>query len=135
MTTTAREIVTGFYEDFDLGRLGSSAAVHGDFEAIVFGTTSLDWDGFIEFGQSFLDAFPDGRHVFDHVIADGDTVATVGHYRGRHEGELMGVAPTGREVDFTVMHVDRLEGDRIIEHRGIGDINTMWSQLGVAPPS
>jgi len=23
----------------------------------------------------------------------------------------------------------------IIEHRGIGDINTMWAQLGVDPPT
>jgi predicted ester cyclase len=46
----------------------------------------------------------------------------------------MGVAPTGNEVRFTVMHVDRVEDGRIVEHRGIGDINAMWAQLGVAPP-
>ena len=47
----------------------------------------------------------------------------------------MGVAATGREVDFIVMHVDRVHDGRIVEHRGIGDINTMWAQLGVAPPA
>jgi hypothetical protein len=66
---------------------------------------------------------------------DGDDVATIGHYRGHHHGELMGVPATGGEVDFTVMHVDRLRNGRIVEHRGIGDVNTMWTQLGVDPPS
>jgi len=42
---------------------------------------------------------------------------------------------TGRKVDFTVMHVDRVRDGRIGEHRGIGDINTMWAQLGVTPPA
>ena len=46
----------------------------------------------------------------------------------------MGVAPTGKDVDFTVMHVDRVRDGRIVEHRGIGDIATMWAQLGVHRP-
>ena len=45
----------------------------------------------------------------------------------------MGVSATGREVDFTVMHVDRVHDGRIVEHRGIGDINSMWAQLGIDP--
>jgi hypothetical protein len=57
-----------------------------------------------------------------------------GHYRGRHDGELMGVPATGNDVDFTVMHVDRVQDGRIVEHRGIGDINAMWAQLAVKPP-
>jgi predicted ester cyclase len=47
----------------------------------------------------------------------------------------MGLPATGKQVDFTVMHVDRVRGGRIVEHRGIGDINTMWAQLGVEPPT
>jgi predicted ester cyclase len=38
-------------------------------------------------------------------------------------------------VSFVVMHVDRVRDGRIVEHRGIGDIHTMWAQLGVAPPA
>jgi predicted ester cyclase len=128
-----KALVVRFYEDFDRGDLGRFEAVDHEFEATVFGTTVLDWRGFVAFGQSFLDAFPDGRHEFDFVVAEGDTVATIGHYRGRHDGELMGMAATGKEVDFTVMHVDRVQGGRIVEHRGIGDINAMWAQLGVSP--
>jgi predicted ester cyclase len=133
--STTRAVVMRFYEDFDRGDLGSFEAVDEEFTATVFGTTVLDWPGFIAFGQSFLDAFSDGRHEFDFVVAEGDTVATMGHYRGHHDGELMGIAPTGKAVDFTVMHIDRVHDGRIIEHRGIGDINAMWAQLGIEPPA
>lgn len=131
----AKVVVARFCEDVDRGQLGTFKAVDPAFEATVFGTTVLDWSGFVAFGQSFLDAFSDGRHVFDFVVAEGENVATIGHYRGRHDGELMGVPATGKEVDFTVMHVDRVQDGRIVEHRGIGDINAMWAQLGVTPPS
>lgn len=126
-----KQLVVDFYRDFDGGRLDRFEAIDTGFTATVFGTTVLDWSGFVDFGQSFLDAFSDGRHEFDFVVADGDAVATIGRYRGHHDGELMGVAPTGREVDFTVMHVDRVCDGRIVEHRGIGDIDAMWAQLGV----
>jgi predicted ester cyclase len=135
-TGAVKEVVAELYDEFDNGRLAGFTAVDEDFEATVFGATVLDWPGFVAFGQSFVDAFSDGRHEFDVVIAEGDTVATIGRYRGTHDGELMGFAPTGKHVDFTVMHIDRVADGRIVEHRGIGDINTMWAQLGVdAPPS
>jgi len=135
-TNTVKRIVSQFYDDFDSGKLAQSDAVdNADFEATVFGTTKLDWPGFVGFGQSFVDAFSDGRHEFDFVVAEGDAVATIGHYRGCHDGELMGVAPTGKQVNFTVMHVDRVRAGRIVEHVGIGDINAMWAQLGIDPSS
>lgn len=133
-TIDAKATVMSLYDAFDQGTLRSFEAVGSGFEAKVFGTTVLDWPGFVQFGQTFLDAFPNGRHVFDFVVAEGNTVSTVGRYQGRHEREFMGVAATGREVDFVVMHVDRVQDGRIVEHRGIGDINTLWSQLGVEPP-
>lgn len=129
-----KETVLAFYEAFDQGALRSFAGIATPFEARVFGATVLDWDGFLAFGEAFREGFPEGRHVFDFILADGDSAATIGCYRGRHMRTFMGVAATQREVNFTVMHVDRVQDGRIVEHRGIGDIGTMWSQLGVEPP-
>lgn len=130
-----KETVMAFNEAFDRGGLRGFHGIGAAFEARVFGATVLDWPGFLAFGEAFREGFPDGRHVFDFVIAEGDSVATIGHYRGRHTHPFMGVAATHREVDFTVMHVDRVQDGRIVEHRGIGDINAMWGQLGVTPPA
>jgi len=124
-----KETVMAFYEAFDQGALRSFCGIAAQFEARVFGATAVDWHGFLAFGEAFREGFPDGKHVFDFVIAEGDSVATIGCYRGRNTRPFMGVADTQRHVNFTVMHVDRVQDGRIVEHRGIGDINTMWSQL------
>jgi predicted ester cyclase len=129
-----KDTVMAFYEAFDQGALRRFGDIGAPFEARVFGANVLDWPGFLAFGEAFREAFPDGQHVFDFVIAEGDSVATIGAYRGRHTRPFMGVAPTHRQVAFTVMHVDRVQDGRIVEHRGIGDVDTLWSQLGVERP-
>lgn len=127
--------VLAFYDAFDRGALGTFEAIDPRFAARVFGTTALDWRGFAAFAQAFREGFPDGRHEFDVVVAEGEWVATIGRYRGRHDRPFNGVPATGREVAFVVMHVDRVRDGRIVEHQGIGDINAMWVQLGVTPPA
>jgi predicted ester cyclase len=134
-TRGPRDTVLAFYDAFDHGALGRFEGIAPGFEARVFGGTVLDWPGFLGFATAFREAFPKGRHVFDHVVTEGDKVATIGRYRGRHERPFMGVPATGREVDFVVMHVDVVAEGRIVEHRGIGDAATMWAQLGVSPPA
>ncbi len=121
------------YEEFDKGALNAfEASISSDFAAHVMGNQSMDWEGFIDFGSQFLSAFPDGRHVFDHVVVNGGNVVTVGRYRGTHTGELMGIAPTNRQIDLAVMHLDRVEDGRIVDHIGIANALDLMSQLGVS---
>jgi len=134
-TSCPRNTVMAFYAAFDGGTLDRFEGIAPGFEARVFGATVLDWPGFFGFAKSFREGFPNGCHVFDDVVVEGDRVVTVGRYRGRHEHAFMGVPATQREVDFAVMHLDVVADGRIVDHRGIGDINTMWSQLGVAAPT
>src|SRR2546428_2750648 len=46
----------------------------------------------------FLAAFPDIQVTTDDVFAEGDKVALRWSARGTHKGELMGIAPTGKQV-------------------------------------
>jgi hypothetical protein len=48
--------------------------------------------------QVFRQAFPDWHAGQEAHIAEGDLVAERFTARGTHQGELLGVAPTGREV-------------------------------------
>jgi predicted ester cyclase len=131
-TTDARSVVLRMYEEFDRGNLADFEAVAPGFSArVVARSEALDWAEFVQFGRAFLDAFPDGRHVFEHVVADGDTVMTLGTYEGTHDGTLQGMAPTHRRVAFPVMHLDRVVDGQIVEHRGLGDLTIMMQQLGV----
>lgn len=132
-TEQARAVVRRFYDSFDSGRLDDFAdCVHPDFAANVLGTTNLDWSGFREFGEGFRTAFPDGRHVFDHVIANEDSVVTIGTYEGTHLADMQGIAATGRQLRLRVMHLDRLVDGRLVEHRGLANEADFMGQLGIA---
>jgi predicted ester cyclase len=128
-----KELVLLMYQEFDNGHLDAfERSISPDFAARVMGNMTLDWEGFTEFGSQFLSAFPDGRHVFDDVVVQGEYVVTIGGYRGTHTGELMGIAPTGRQINLAVMHLDRVKDGRIVEHRGIGNALDLMNQLGVS---
>lgn len=130
-----RELVLRMYHDFDAGTLDAYAAtsVAPSFEAHVMGTMSMDWAGFEAFGADFLSAFPDGRHVFDYVVVQGDNIVTVGKYIGTQQGELMGIAPTGKKISLSVMHLDRVKDGKLIEHIGMANAADLMSQLGATP--
>ena len=80
------------------------------------------YDAVMQYEAMMFAAFPDGRHILEEAIAQGDKVVTRGIFKGTHQGELMGIAPTGKQVTFSVVHIDRLENGKIVEHWGQGDV-------------
>ncbi len=86
-------------------------------------------DGVRQFFAMFHDAFPDAAVRIDELVADGDRVAVATTLTGTHQGELMGVAPTGRSVSVTGIDIVRIEDGRIAEHRGLTDIVGLMRQL------
>jgi predicted ester cyclase len=70
----------------------------------------------------FFAALPMVERLSHDLIADGDFVVHRSTARVRHEGEVFGVAPTGREVVVEHVEMWRVEGDKIVEH---------WGGLGV----
>jgi predicted ester cyclase len=87
-------------------------------------------DGVKQFFATFRDAFPDVSVAIDELVADGDMVAVATTFTGTHEGELMGIAPTGRRLSVTGIDMVRIAGGRIVEHRGLTDIVGLMRQLG-----
>lgn len=77
------------------------------------------------------EAFPDFDVTFDDLVAEGDRVAMRMTHRATHEGELMGVAPTGREITFQNVVFNRMEDGRIAERWVQPDLVGIMSQLGV----
>ena len=64
--------------------------------------------------------FPDLQVSVQHVIGEGDLVATHWTLSGTHQAEFLGVPATGRKVTVEGMNVYRLAG---------GLITDMWTQL------
>ena len=91
-------------------------------------------EGYLAFTQMFLDAFPDLQLTVEDLLAEGDRVAARVRGRGTHQGEFMGVAPTGRSFEASGITIIRLEDGRIAEEWEQIDILGILQQLGVIPP-
>jgi steroid delta-isomerase-like uncharacterized protein len=83
--------------------------------------------------SGYRTAFPDLRITIEEQIADDQGVATRWSAKGTHEGDLMGMAPTGKQATVTGMTIDRIVDGRIAESWTNWDTLGMLQQLGVVP--
>lgn len=82
----------------------------------------------------FRTGFPDLHFTIEDLIAEGDKVAMRFAFRGTHNGEFQGIAPTGKQVSVTGIAVHRIVNGKIVEDRPALDQLGMLQQLGVIPP-
>ncbi|MEA2574444.1 MAG: hypothetical protein QOH93_1742 [Chloroflexia bacterium] len=82
-------------------------------------------------------AFPDGEWSISDIIiegeGDGQKAAWRDHFTGTHQGELMGIPPTGRSVDATGMSMGEIRGGKAYRHWSVFDNLGLMQQLGVIP--
>ena len=74
-------------------------------------------------------AFPDFSVRIKLQIAEGDLVATLKTFSGTHEGEFMGIPPTGKHVAFDVFDMLRVRDGRVVEHWNVEDLSALMKQL------
>jgi steroid delta-isomerase-like uncharacterized protein len=112
---------------------------------VIDETTSSEWvhhdpampeeghgpEGAKQFVQMYRSAFPDTHITIEDQVAEGDKVVTRWTARGTHEGELMGITPTGNRVEITGITIDRIEGGKTVETWDHYDALGMMQQLGV----
>jgi len=83
--------------------------------------------------DGYRSAFPDMTMRVDRLVAEGEWVVTHWTATGTHTGELMGIAPTGRQVTVSGVNIDRIADGRIAESRGVFDSLGMLQQVGAVP--
>ena len=91
-------------------------------------------EGFKQMVTMYRNAFPDLHMTVEDMVAEGDKVAHRLTIRGTHKGELMGIAPTGKQVTITGIIIVRFVGGKEVEAWSTMDLLGMMQQLGVAPP-
>jgi steroid delta-isomerase-like uncharacterized protein len=88
-----------------------------------------------EFVRTYLSAFPDLTATVEDVLAEGDKVVTRWTLRGTHQGELMGIAPTGKQIEFKGITIHRIAGGKIVEEwEGYDNLGVMREIGAVAAP-
>ena len=63
----------------------------------------------------FLTGFPDVKHRIEDLVIEGDRVVTRWRGIGHHRGSYDGIAPTGRQIDYTGITIFRIAEGRIAE--------------------
>jgi steroid delta-isomerase-like uncharacterized protein len=92
-------------------------------------------EGFKEYMQAVRAAFPDFQNRIEELIAENDRVAARLTYTGTHQGEVLGIAPTGRHVSYAGVALFQIVANRIAEGWVLGDVHGLVQQLTATPAS
>ncbi len=80
--------------------------------------------------EGLLQRFPDFRIAIEDQIAEGDKVVTRVTFHGTHRGEFRGIPPTGRQVAYRGIAIDRIGEGRVVEGWHQADDLELLRQLG-----
>jgi steroid delta-isomerase-like uncharacterized protein len=95
---------------------------------------AVDKQGAIEFYRAFWSAFPDARVEPVEMIVGDDMVAVRLYVKGTHRGEIMGVAPSGKEISVEQITIFKLDADgRCVERWIRLDELSFLQQIGAMP--
>jgi steroid delta-isomerase-like uncharacterized protein len=90
-------------------------------------------EGVRQFVETYRKAFPDFQVTTDDQIAVGDKVVSRWTIRATHQGELLGIPPSGKRIEFAGITIDRIEGGKFMETWEIYDALGLMRQIGAIP--
>jgi steroid delta-isomerase-like uncharacterized protein len=96
-------------------------------------STTMGFEAYKQFLLRYGSAFPDGSLTIEDMIAEGDRVVFRQMFRGTHQGDMMGIPPTGKQITMSGIAITRVANGKIVEGWYNGDDLGMMQQLGVVP--
>lgn len=84
------------------------------------------------FVSMFRGAFPDFTATIEDLIQEGDKVVVRSRMTGTHEGDFMGMPPSGKTFDIQAIDIVEFRHGKCIAHWGVTDSAAMMEQLGMA---
>ena len=135
-TEENKALVRRLYEQIDEGNLNVADEILATNCAWHFpgGVDVRGPEGYKEYVAPFLNAFPNLKHVFEDMIAEGDKLVVRLTVRGTNKGEFMGIAPTGKQVVYTAILIYHIVNSKIVEAWVDYDALGLLQQLGAVPP-
>jgi predicted ester cyclase len=74
--------------------------------------------------------YPDLHLTVEQQIAEGEWFITCIKAWGSHQGSWLGIKPTEKKVEITGVNIDRVIGDRIVEHGGATNLLEAFLEIG-----
>jgi len=88
-------------------------------------------DGYRGIFDSYMGAFPDFKFHISDSFGSGDKVVLRWTFTGTHNGELMGIAGTGKPVSCDGMAIARVSHGQVVEEWAIWDLYGLMQKIGV----
>ena len=82
--------------------------------------------------KQFRSGFSNFQCDIDELIDDGMRAAVRWTWSGTHTGNVLGIAPTNRKIEFTETHLLRISGGRIAEDHVSANLLDLLDQLGTS---
>jgi steroid delta-isomerase-like uncharacterized protein len=131
-----KAVIQRFVDELNKGNLAvMDESLADNFVRTAINQPDMDKEGYKQFIAMLNNAFPDIQCTIVDVVAEGDKVAYRTSITGTHKGNLMGIAPTGKQFKITEDYFSRFEGGKIVEHNNLADMLSYYQQLGINPPS
>jgi steroid delta-isomerase-like uncharacterized protein len=90
-------------------------------------------DGMIELVVAYRTAFPDLTFTVERQVEAGDQVVSYWKAYGTHNGEALGLAPTGKSAEVEGISLLTLRNGKLVEQVVAWDGLGLMRQLGVLP--
>jgi steroid delta-isomerase-like uncharacterized protein len=90
-------------------------------------------EGFKQYYATYRAAFPDTRLTIEDLIAEGDKVVARWTGTGTHQGALMGIPPSGKQVTITGISIIHIANGKAVEDWVNFDALGMLQQIGALP--
>ena len=118
-TEENKALVRRFYDDVTNGRnvdaLDELLAPNFEGFTVEGSDHGQNREEFKHMISMMLNAFPDHLQIIHDWIAENDKVVTRWTVQGTHQGEYLGIAPTGKRVKFSGMDIFRVVDGKIVE--------------------
>lgn len=89
--------------------------------------------GYLSLVGMMRSGFPDIQWSLDDMVAEADAVAARFTMRGTHQGQFMGIPPTGKSIQVQAMNFYRLTDGQFTEEYGQPDMLGLLQQIGAVP--
>ena len=91
-------------------------------------------EGVIQHQVDVRKTYPDLKMKIIRQYHDGDYVISEFIAEGTHEGEWLGMKPTGKKLSFTGVDIDKIADGKIIEHGGaMNTFETLFEEKIIQP--
>ncbi|WP_432381621.1 ester cyclase [Duganella sp. P38] len=84
--------------------------------------------------RSFAAAFPDVRIIIHDMVQEPGKIGVRAEITGTHQGELFGMAPTGKKISFRLHEFHKVVDGRLVTTWHMEDWFGLFLQLGQFPP-